>query len=776
MSTDPDTGITYKRQRTGPLFAGYFNKIGLPGVAPYSDDTELRSNPWYKEQIKFDGDASQLYYPPDSFVTKEDGLLYVQAKNDAGDTIARRVGVIDTGIKNLPFSLTAPRSSDYVLKLAHDRPPAITRNKTGKYGGYFYTYYAAESQDGYTDDVTMDLGTNGQFRVTWNNAFNQVCGMGFETGTYDRQITYWADHRPQGNSYMGGYGWTLDPLVEYYIVETWHPDFRPPGPDASLLGTVDTDAGTYDIYQTERVNKPSIIGNATFPQFWSVRRSKRTQGTITFSNHFDAWDDNGLSLGSTFGYQVIISEGFNSTGQSLINMAENTPFAFADMGVEDSRVMEIGNNTGVVAHSRADFREDVLMRNARVLDTLRSALYTGEEIQVTTINGTTLNVTEANAEEFFATNQISTDGIINAPEFNAQRNQDGTQGVLNVDSNININDGNLNISGTTADDRGFINVNDGDVRITTGDLLANSGNVNTIKVNCHEVNVSKTGEDTLGNVNINAGNLNAQAGSVNTGTVNGNKINVNQNPDGTEGTINTDGAINAGGSVNANAGLNAQSYADFKTDVVKIGDPNGDNRHEGLAQIITDLQNQVSTLQSNTYTKSDVDSAVSTAKSEAIASAAWVPEGGRIILALFHADVGEQQTNDKLFHFPSYAGINPLSRDTYVQWISSDNDLPSSVSSTQVYLWLDNQKVNVSYKYPNKPGNAILHEALIFKIAYSDDGGRIQNAVFNQSIRDGFDTEIRFNDSNGFRTDPPDGFDLFIAYEVSKDRNRGAFY
>lgn len=106
---------------------------------------------------------------------------------------------------------------------------------------------------------------------------NFVAGKGWNPGA-NRVISYngtW--NGASVNSYLSVYGWTRNPLIEYYVVEAF--GSYNPSSGTTRLGSVVTDGGTYDIYRTQRVNQPSIEGTSTFYQFWSVRQQHRVGGT-----------------------------------------------------------------------------------------------------------------------------------------------------------------------------------------------------------------------------------------------------------------------------------------------------------------------------------------------------------------------------------------------------------------------------------------------------------------------------------------------------------------
>jgi hypothetical protein len=193
------------------------------------------------------------------------------------------------------------------------RATTINSNKTGTDG----MDYELWKDNG---NVEMTLNGGGLFSCKWSNIGNMLCRKGKKLGasqTYSQigniSINYAASFTPGGNSYLCVYGWSKDPLVEYYIIESYG-TYKPTG---TAKGSISVDGGTYELYETTRNNQPSIEGTKTFKQFWSVRTSKRTSGTITVSEHFKQWDSKGMKLGKI--YEVALTvEGYQSSGNASI--------------------------------------------------------------------------------------------------------------------------------------------------------------------------------------------------------------------------------------------------------------------------------------------------------------------------------------------------------------------------------------------------------------------------------------------------------------------------
>ena len=173
-----------------------------------------------------------------------------------------------------------------------------------------------------TGNTQMTLLGGGSFKCSWSNINNSLFRIGQKLGCtkywYEYNgivLDYAVDYKPNGNSYLCVYGWFRQPLVEYYIVESWG-SWRPPG--GTSMGVTYVDDGAYDVYVTTRVNQPSIDGNTTFKQYWSVRTTKKTSGQIHVHHHFYNWQqDFGLQIGTVYEVSLNI-EGYQSAGEATV--------------------------------------------------------------------------------------------------------------------------------------------------------------------------------------------------------------------------------------------------------------------------------------------------------------------------------------------------------------------------------------------------------------------------------------------------------------------------
>ena len=197
----------------------------------------------------------------------------------------------------------------------------VTTNTQSTNNGFFYSFWNDNSQG----SASMTLGAAGNYSTTWSNVGNFTAGKGWSVGKEDRVICFDGSFNGGSNGFLAVYGWTKNPLIEYYVCEN-HGSWTPPGNTSDIVqkGTYTCDGGTYTIYTATRTNQPSIIGTATFQQYWSVRTQTRSSGTVTFANHVAAWKAAGMNMGTTWDYQIMESEGYHSSGSSNITVSECT--------------------------------------------------------------------------------------------------------------------------------------------------------------------------------------------------------------------------------------------------------------------------------------------------------------------------------------------------------------------------------------------------------------------------------------------------------------------
>jgi len=201
-------------------------------------------------------------------------------------------------------------------------------------GGYSYELWAEGTGSGC---MTVAGGGDARFKATWTNVedFLARVGLSFDQTKTPAQIgTISADfaHTKTGGTaglvYIGIYGWTIDPLREYYILDDWGTTMpagiASDGTPRDHVGTITVDGGTYEVWKKTRTNKPAITGdNKTFDQYFSIRQTARQCGHISISEHFTQWNNLGLPLGKLYEAKILV-EAQDSTGTVELTKATVT--------------------------------------------------------------------------------------------------------------------------------------------------------------------------------------------------------------------------------------------------------------------------------------------------------------------------------------------------------------------------------------------------------------------------------------------------------------------
>ena len=188
----------------------------------------------------------------------------------------------------------------------------ICSNQTGSNGGMYYQMWSNGQ-----GSACITLNSSNSYSSTWSGIGDFVAGVGWNPGSSHTVSFNGSLSASGGTTLVSLYGWSTSPLVEYYVME----DYNGSPPTAgTFMGTVNSDGGTYNIYEHQQVNQPSIQGTTTFEQYLAIRTSPVSSGTITTQNFFNAWASHGMNLG-TLNYQILATESFGGgSGNSSVTV------------------------------------------------------------------------------------------------------------------------------------------------------------------------------------------------------------------------------------------------------------------------------------------------------------------------------------------------------------------------------------------------------------------------------------------------------------------------
>lgn len=227
----------------------------------------------------------------------------------------------DCGFENASYFNKTFRDAYSMTPLQYRKAQIWTDNAIRSINSYDYEYW---KDSGNGTMIITSNAQNGSFSCEWHNINNIVFRSGKKFSNFEKThkqlgnitLQYEAAYNSSGTSYLCVYGWTVDPLIEWYIVECY--TAHKPSGNLPCLGTSDADGGTYEIYRTMRVNKPSILGTRTFGQYWSIRTSGRFSGTVNVSAHLLAWENMGFEIGNIAEIALSV-EGWQSSGSAAVN-------------------------------------------------------------------------------------------------------------------------------------------------------------------------------------------------------------------------------------------------------------------------------------------------------------------------------------------------------------------------------------------------------------------------------------------------------------------------
>jgi endo-1,4-beta-xylanase len=173
----------------------------------------------------------------------------------------------------------------------------VTPEAQGTINGFFWSLYL----EGGSANITH--GSAGNFAISYSNVTDVVGGKGWNPGSA-RTIGYNVGALSGSYNFVGIYGWTTSPLIEYYVAE------KGSVVGGTYVNTISSDGRSYSFYKSQRVNAPSIIGTATFWQYkdtWGGAATAQNL-SVNMTNHINNWRNSGGQGFGAYNYQILALE------------------------------------------------------------------------------------------------------------------------------------------------------------------------------------------------------------------------------------------------------------------------------------------------------------------------------------------------------------------------------------------------------------------------------------------------------------------------------------
>ena len=113
----------------------------------------------------------------------------------------------------------------------------VFSNRTGTVGGAFYTMFVS----GGSACITLNSGSS--YSAKWSGIGDFVGGIGSNPGSTSRTVSFSSSLSTSGGgkTLISLYGWSTNPLVEYYVEDNYRPSGNAAG---TLMGTMTSNGGT----------------------------------------------------------------------------------------------------------------------------------------------------------------------------------------------------------------------------------------------------------------------------------------------------------------------------------------------------------------------------------------------------------------------------------------------------------------------------------------------------------------------------------------------------